>query len=319
MRRRAGYLMLSSLASICLFAALSVVYSTRSHANTEPSGYSDTLTNSMCPVLPDEAVDPEVFTTYRDKQVCFCCPKCRRTFLEDPEKYLSNLPQFGGSENAALDLGARGALTVDAGHSHSEANDKHAEAEEPGHERHEHEGGDDDAREESQAESGLESSGHQHDHATGHGEAEGLDRFVRFVGKFHPVVIHFPIALLLGAALAELIAQFCRPIAFGEIGHFCLWLGALGAIVAAPLGWAAAAHARYPADLVQSLWWHRWMGTITAVLAVITVVVAEVARKKPVGRLTKVYRILIFLIAGLVSVTGHFGATLIYGAGYFKF
>ena len=42
-----------------------------------------------------------------------------------------------------------------------------------------------------------------HDHATDHGDPEGFGRVVRFLGKFHPVVVHFPIALILAAALAE--------------------------------------------------------------------------------------------------------------------
>ena len=49
--------------------------------------------------------------------------------------------------------------------------------------------------------SGSETSA-PHDHATGHGAPEGAARALRWIGKLHPLAVHFPIALILGALLA---------------------------------------------------------------------------------------------------------------------
>ncbi len=48
----------------------------------------------------------------------------------------------------------------------------------------------------------------QHDHARDHdpgAEVTGPARFIQWLGKFHPIVVHFPIALLVAAAVAELL------------------------------------------------------------------------------------------------------------------
>ena len=46
-----------------------------------------------CPVMGGP-INQEHFTTYKGKKVYFCCPGCDKVFQEDPEKYLSKLPQF---------------------------------------------------------------------------------------------------------------------------------------------------------------------------------------------------------------------------------
>ncbi len=56
------------------------------------------VTNAICPVMPDMKVNPTIFTDYEGKRVYLCCRNCRTAFGKNPEKYLSRLPQFGGSE-----------------------------------------------------------------------------------------------------------------------------------------------------------------------------------------------------------------------------
>lgn len=52
--------------------------------------------NTQCPVMTEEAIDPEITLTYRGKKVAFCCDRCVKKFQAQPEKYLPNLPQFAG-------------------------------------------------------------------------------------------------------------------------------------------------------------------------------------------------------------------------------
>ena len=55
------------------------------------------ITNAYCPVMPDMQTNPDIFTDYKGKRVYFCCNNCKVAFGKEPEKYLGQLPQFGGT------------------------------------------------------------------------------------------------------------------------------------------------------------------------------------------------------------------------------
>jgi YHS domain-containing protein len=52
-----------------------------------------TAEQTACPIM-GMAIDKNVYTEYKGKKVYFCCAGCETPFLENPEKYLSKLPQF---------------------------------------------------------------------------------------------------------------------------------------------------------------------------------------------------------------------------------
>lgn len=117
-------------------------------------------------------------------------------------------------------------------------------------------------------------------------------------------------------ALAELLAFRVSADSFRKFARFSLQLGTLGALVTAPLGWAAATGASYP-DLEQTLFLHRWSGTSTAALALVLLALAEVGYRRNNPRLLKWYRALLMVAAILVVITDHLGSTLIYGPDYY--
>lgn len=49
---------------------------------------------TKCPVMDDQDINPQIYSEYKGKRVYFCCLSCKAKFDADPEKYLSNLPQF---------------------------------------------------------------------------------------------------------------------------------------------------------------------------------------------------------------------------------
>lgn len=162
--------------------------------------------------------------------------------------------------------------------------------------------------------------GHEHDHATDHGQPTSTEgRAVAFLGKFHPVVIHFPIALILFALALELLGVIRERPVLQEAAYYCVLAGALSAIVAAGLGWAAGSGAQFPQEVgsVSVLWLHRWLGVSTAALSVLTAVAGWAARKKPGGSAVILYRLLLVVTTVFVGVTGHFGASLVFGLNHF--
>lgn len=133
----------------------------------------------------------------------------------------------------------------------------------------------------------------------------------RWVARFHPSIVHFPIALLLAAALAELLvllgARGLQPAV-----RFCVLLGTLGALTAASVGWLAGEFALQTKE--PHLTWHRWLGVTTAVLALVLLLASE-ARVRQAGPSpwTARTRWLLLLTAVAVSVTGHLGGILTHG------
>jgi uncharacterized membrane protein len=125
-------------------------------------------------------------------------------------------------------------------------------------------------------------------------------------GRMHVIVIHFPIALLLMAALGEI---------WGKVrGHPAGWTratligGAMGAAVAMALGWMLVLFDGYERSATLTL--HQYLGTATAIFAVGTAAVHwKFARERARWWTTS----LIIVIAALVGVTGHLGGTLVHG------
>jgi len=135
------------------------------------------------------------------------------------------------------------------------------------------------------------------------------------IGRLHPVLVHFPIGLVLIAAVAELVA-----IATG-LGHWRVVAvanvraGAVFAIGATIAGWRLASSGGIEAT--SSLEWHRWLGTIAAVAVLgAALATAGAGGRSPFARW--VYRITLFWSAALVTVTGHFGGLLVWGADFLR-
>lgn len=139
-----------------------------------------------------------------------------------------------------------------------------------------------------------------------------LYKAVKYTGKFHIMVLHFPIAFLIGAAAVQwyLVARGKGA----SVVAVMMWFGALGAVAAATLGWMYAYDSAYFGEEdIRLLFWHRWLGTGTATLSLIILPLRTKLPPKPLA-------IALTLCAGLVAAAAHFGASLVYGPDFlFKF
>ena len=143
-------------------------------------------------------------------------------------------------------------------------------------------------------------------------------RIIRDAGQFHPLSSHFPIALLIVALPAELLWKRTGKDSWKAVVRYCVMLSAVGAVVTATLGWCDAPSLSFTGTSAWALFWHRWFGTATAVWAVLTVALCELAHRRgdPPG-LRSSFRLA--LVAGilLVSIAGYLGASLIYGLNHY--
>jgi mono/diheme cytochrome c family protein/uncharacterized membrane protein len=137
-----------------------------------------------------------------------------------------------------------------------------------------------------------------------------MKTILRWAGPFHLVVVHFPIALFIAAALAEFKGTVLGGRSLTPAVRFCVLLGALSAVTAAPLGWIHAANG-HGAGAPQLLGLHRWIGTAAAAWAVGTVLVSEWDERRGLRSLW--FRVWLFVGALLVAVEGHIGGMLVHG------
>jgi uncharacterized membrane protein len=133
-------------------------------------------------------------------------------------------------------------------------------------------------------------------------------------GRFHPLLVHFPIALVLFAALAELVSLTTRFPEWHLVAVANIRVGAASAVASAGAGWILASSRIVEAS--PALEWHRWLGG-AAVVAAVAAALATAEMDRPPRRLW-LYRIALFWAAALVAVAGHFGALLVWGADFLR-
>jgi uncharacterized membrane protein len=135
------------------------------------------------------------------------------------------------------------------------------------------------------------------------------------IGRLHPVLVHFPIGLVLIASVAEMVAMTTGRWDWRAVAVANVRAGAVFAVGAAVAGWRLASSAGIEAT--SSLEWHRWVGTIAAI-AVFGAALATAGARGRSGFALWVYRITLFWAAGLVAVTGHLGGLLVWGADFLR-
>ncbi|MGJ8679913.1 c-type cytochrome domain-containing protein [Paraglaciecola sp.] len=131
---------------------------------------------------------------------------------------------------------------------------------------------------------------------------------IQFFGRFHVLVLHLPIGILLLAALIEVhIALFQKERA-KLLNQVWFW-GAISAIFACILGYMLSLGGGYNDDAVFI---HKLFGISVAITAIICTLLFSY--KKKVGKLAT--SLLVSLQLFLLFATGHYGANMTHGETY---
>ena len=147
-------------------------------------------------------------------------------------------------------------------------------------------------------------------------EWSAVNPFVLWLGKFHLLLLHFPIALVIAAGFAKLLSFRQGEAIPSESVRYCLWLAALAAIPTAGLGWLIAA-AGNGAGSPQLLIAHRWLGMTAAVWLAITTVAAECDARCRMRR--HFVRFLLTFGIVITAITAHLGGLLVHGIDFFNY
>lgn len=125
-------------------------------------------------------------------------------------------------------------------------------------------------------------------------------------GKFHPLLVHFPIGLLIGAFILESITKIQKK----ESQYTgMVYLGAVSALFAAIMGQLLANSGDYGEEVLNR---HQWLGWATVGCAFITAGLYwyrdQLPKWIPFSALG--------IACGVMSFAGHFGATITHGENY---
>ncbi|MCA9302536.1 MAG: hypothetical protein KC996_00290 [Phycisphaerales bacterium] len=146
-----------------------------------------------------------------------------------------------------------------------------------------------------------------------------LEHLVEFFGRTHLVVLHFPIALIIVAAMLELYAMLApklrrdamtgayRPSVFAV--PLCS-IALVAALVAVCTGLVFGYGGPAKVDS------HRILGIVSAGLVLISCLVLLTARKPGSDIWARLYLGLLILAAVTVGITGHLGGELTHGRGF---
>ncbi len=136
------------------------------------------------------------------------------------------------------------------------------------------------------------------------------------LGRLHPVVVHFPIALLTAAAIVEAWHAVRRRPVPSEAGRYCLAFGVAGAVAAVCLGTLNAGHQAMTGDAATALERHQVMGWISTMAAMAALGAGQLARRAGQFRAMALYVGLLIATSAVVGATGHLGGGLVYGEDY---
>ncbi len=141
---------------------------------------------------------------------------------------------------------------------------------------------------------------------------DGVERsdWVQFIGRFHLLILHFPIALVLLVPLLELVGRIREFQHLRAATEFLLALATFSAIVAAILGWCLARSGGYSGSLVTQ---HMYGGIWVPVLCWLCWMLYG---RFSGQRLDLIYSFGLVMAVGAVSWTGYRGGQLSQGADH---
>ena len=125
-----------------------------------------------------------------------------------------------------------------------------------------------------------------------------------FLGRLHPMFVHFPISLLFIALFMELLGR--KSGKFNAAIKVLVYIGAVSAIVSVILGLLLAGTDEYGSDVFAL---HKWTGIATMALGMLSAAAYKFSNKI-------LQRVLLTITVVCVTIAGHYGASLTHGEDF---
>ena len=135
----------------------------------------------------------------------------------------------------------------------------------------------------------------------------------KFLGRLHPLIVHFPIGLLIVALILELFTLNKKNQELRPGINLLLVIGTLGAVISVAFGLLLKTQDDYSGNLLTI---HQWSGIATSILAAATVRLHVLIIRQNRTNLLKPYRAILIFTVLSVMIAGHYGAALTHGADF---
>jgi len=133
--------------------------------------------------------------------------------------------------------------------------------------------------------------------------------WLEVLAHLHPLVLHFPLALVIVGAVAMLWNWFRGEEGVGDFAYHCIWIGAALAVVASASGWFLAEGETGEKDLE----WHRWFAIGSTCALFVLAIIASLSRNDDRPGMLATTRLLTLVTAGGMAFTGHLGGNMKWG------
>lgn len=140
-----------------------------------------------------------------------------------------------------------------------------------------------------------------------------LDTLLRVGGRTHPILVHFPIAMVLVAAMIETVRAIVRRPAPARTSIHMLGIGVIAAAAAIGSGWLNGEYENHASN-ADTMELHRWFGIGGGSVALLAYFFGLAASRS--RRALMAFRALLLVAAGAIGFTGHLGGNMVYGEGY---
>ncbi|WP_257666813.1 DUF2231 domain-containing protein [Parapedobacter tibetensis] len=136
-----------------------------------------------------------------------------------------------------------------------------------------------------------------------------------FLGRWHPLLVHLPIGMLIMAFAFALLSRKKNKEVFTPAVSISLLFGSASALIAAVSGYLLSLNGGYDA---RTLSLHQWLGITVALVSTLCWLLYRrpISEKDVLHPLRKLRFALLTFMLVLLCVAGHFGGTLTHGDGY---
>ncbi|MGC4039154.1 MAG: hypothetical protein QM764_24560 [Chitinophagaceae bacterium] len=135
----------------------------------------------------------------------------------------------------------------------------------------------------------------------------------QFIGRFHPLLVHLPIGILLFAALLNLIANYRKSEGLNFAVSIALLIAAVSAVVAIISGLLLSSADGYDTSTLNT---HKWIGIITSVLVFIIWIIRRSKTKDFIFLRLQFSNWLLLISIVLIAIGSHLGGKMTHGDGY---
>ncbi|MDA0195730.1 MAG: chitobiase/beta-hexosaminidase C-terminal domain-containing protein [Bacteroidetes bacterium] len=139
---------------------------------------------------------------------------------------------------------------------------------------------------------------------------EGFANWLQVIGRMHPLLLHFPIALIFIYAFWKIISPNSNQIIVEDNPNAddILLIGSLSASISALMGLILSQDGSYTAD---GLFWHEWLGSVTAFGSYFWY-----TSRNYITNSGALHRIAPVIMLVSVTLSGHFGAGITHGTNF---